>query len=246
MRVQSSGAFERRSAESIARAIELDIIKRDLPVGTMIGSEAELMERFNASRGVIREAVTLIESHMLAETRRGVGGGLRVAEPSPSAVESLVSIYLARKKASEAELFETRSALEVLAMRQALAQLDEAGIAQLRAEMSHELGADEDLSQASQRFHNLLGHLSGNTVLELFIPTLSGLVGEMWALPRAKPSERARAKTWAVVAAGHNEIIEAMLDGDEDRAVSLLVRHLEGITDALRESDRLLQARPHQ
>ena len=33
MRVASSGAFERRSAESIARAIELEIIGADLAVG---------------------------------------------------------------------------------------------------------------------------------------------------------------------------------------------------------------------
>jgi DNA-binding FadR family transcriptional regulator len=100
MRARDSGAPTRRSAEIIARAIELDIIARDLPVGTRVGSEAELMERFGASRGVIREAVTLVESHMLAETRRGLGGGLVVAEPLPSVVEGIVSLYLARTTVS--------------------------------------------------------------------------------------------------------------------------------------------------
>ena len=198
MRVASSGAFERRSAESIARAIELDIIGADLAVGAMIGSEADLMQRFNASRGVIREAVCLVESHMLAETRKGVGGGVVVAEPAPSVVEGIVSLYLARKKASEVELLEARLALEVMAMRTTLDQLDDRGVELLEAEMAHTLGPDEDLTKASQRFHNLIAHLSGNTVLQLFIPTMTALVEEMWDLPRGPMSARGEVRDLGV------------------------------------------------
>src|SRR5215471_8641905 len=155
MRVRASGTFERRSAESIARAIELEIISRDLAPGTFIGSEADLMEQYAASRGVIREAVTLVESHMLAETRRGVGGGLVVAEPAQSVVEDVVSLYLARKKASEGDLLEARLALEVLALRKTMATLDDDGVRLLQEEMAYTLGPDEDVAEASQRFHNL-------------------------------------------------------------------------------------------
>jgi DNA-binding FadR family transcriptional regulator len=245
MRVQSSGAFERRSAESIARAIELDIIGRDLPVGTMIGSEAELMERFNASRGVIREAVTLVESHMLAETRRGVGGGVVVAEPSPSVVEGIVSLYLARKKASEVELLETRLALEVMAMRKTLDQLDERGVELLEAEKAYTPGPDDDLTAASQRLHNLLAHLSGNRVLEVFIPALTALVQEMWDQPRGPMSKRARDKIWSVVTSRHNKIIDAMLAQDVELAVALLEDHLDDVTAALRADERSVQVSGH-
>ncbi len=245
MRVASSGAFERRSAESIARASELDIIGADLAVGAMIGSEADLMQRFNASRGVIREAVCLVESHMLAETRKGVGGGVVVAEPAPSVVEGIVSLYLARKKASEVELLEARLALEVMAMRTTVDQLDDRGVALLEAEMAHTLGPDEDLTKASQRFHNLIAQLSGNTVLALFIPTMTALVEEMWDLPRGPMSARARSETWASVASAHNEIIAAMLAKDVEGAVALLERHLEHVTAALGRDDRRVQVKQH-
>jgi DNA-binding FadR family transcriptional regulator len=245
MRVASSGAFERRSAESIARAIELEIIGADLAVGAMIGSEADLMERFNASRGVIREAVCLVESHMLAETRKGVGGGVVVAEPAPSVVEGIVSLYLARNKASEVELLEARLALEVMAMRTTLDQLDDRGVELLEAEMAHTLGPDEDLTKASQRFHNLIAQLSGNTVLQLFIPTMTALVEEMWDLPRGAMSARARSETWASVASAHNEIIAAMLAKDVEGAVALLERHLEQVTAALGRDDRRVQVKQY-
>jgi DNA-binding FadR family transcriptional regulator len=245
MRVASSGAFERRSAENIARAIELEIIGAELAVGAMIGSEADLMVRFNASRGVIREAVCLVESHMLAETRRGVGGGVVVAEPAPSVVEGIVSLYLARNRASEVELLETRLALEVMAMRKTLDQLDDRGVDLLEAEMAHTLGPDEDFTKASQRFHNLIAHLSGNTVLQLFIPTMTALVEEMWDLPRGPMTERARSKTWASVASAHTEIIEAMLAKDVEGAVALLERHLEVVTAALGRDDRRVQVKEY-
>jgi DNA-binding FadR family transcriptional regulator len=243
MRVRTSGTFERRSAESIARAIELEIINRDLAPGTFIGSEAHLMEQYAASRGVIREAVTLVESHMLAETRRGVGGGLVVAEPEQSVVEDLVSLYLARKKASEGELLEARLALEVLALRKTMAALDERGLKLLQEEMTYTLVPDEDVAEASQRFHKLIATLSGNTVLQVFIPTMTALVEEMW-VPPGRLTKRLRAQTWHRVAAHHAEIITAMLHGDTDAAVDRLVHHLEDSMAILRAGDRRLQVNP--
>lgn len=244
MRIRSSGAFEPRSAESIARAIELDIVGRDLPPGAMIGSEAELMEQFGASRGVIREAVTLLESHMLAETRRGVGGGLVVAEPAPSVVEDLVSLYLVRKNASEVEVLETRLALEVMAMRRAMERLDADGVAALEAERDHVLGDGENLTRASHRFHNLLAELSGNTVLQLFIPAMSAMVGEMWDLPRRRLSAKTRASAWARTSHAHNAIIDAMLKKDVELAVDLLEHHLELVATALAPRGRRVQLPP--
>jgi DNA-binding FadR family transcriptional regulator len=245
MRVRASGAFERRSAESIARSIELNIINSDLEPGTFIGSEADLMQQYSASRGVIREAVCLVESHMLAETRRGVGGGLVVAEPAETVVEDIVSLYLARKKASEAELLEARVELEVLALRKTMGSLDEDGIKLLKAEMARSLEPGEDVAVASQRFHNLIATLSGNAVLQLFIPTMTALVQEMW-VPPGRLTDRLRLKTWQGVAGHHNEIIVAILAEDIDEAVARLQRHLEESMATLRVGKRRVRAAPFE
>jgi DNA-binding FadR family transcriptional regulator len=205
----------------------------------MVGSEAELMARFAASRGVIREAVTLVESHMLAETRRGVGGGLVVAEPAPSVVEGIVSLYLARKHATGLELLETRIALEVMAMRQVLERLDGHGVEALRAEMARPLSRNENLTAASHRFHNLLADLSGNTVLQLFIPTMSALVGEMWEVPRRGLKAAQRADLWSQTSSVHAEIIQSMLRGDGPEAVRLLEQHLTVVASSLSQTARL-------
>jgi DNA-binding FadR family transcriptional regulator len=238
------GAPVRRAAEGIARAIELDIIASDMAPGTRIGSEADLMERYGASRGVIREAVTLVESHMLARTRRGVNGGLMVVEPNERVVVDAVSLFLARQKASEVEVHEIRIALEVLALRKTMAHLDDEARAVLQREMDHELGPDEDIAAASQRFHVALGALSGNQVLRLFVPITTGLVEEMWSKPHPSPTPDQREALWIHVSSCHRRIIEAMLDGRGDLAAALLQVHLEEVAEEIASSAQLVRARP--
>lgn len=242
MRIRGSEVATRRAAEAIARAIELDIIAADLPPGAMIGSEAELIERYGVSRGVIREAVTLVESHMLAETRRGIGGGLVVAEPDASVVEDIVSLFLARKKATEHELHEVRIALEVLALRKVMANLDDHARTVLRDELAYEPSATEDMTAASQRFHLALAELSGNKVLQLFVPTTTALVEEMWTNPEPM-TRKQRRDLWTTVSSCHAEIIQAMLTGRTEFAVALLQVHLEQVADAI-EVNRQVQVSP--
>jgi DNA-binding GntR family transcriptional regulator len=133
-------------------------------------------------------------------------------------VEGIMSLYLARKKASEVELLETRLPLGIMAVRRTLDQLDDRGTALLEAELARPLDPDEDLTAASHRFHNLVAELSGNTVLQVFIPTLCALVGEMLDVPGDRMSATERSETWARVAAAHDLVIVAMLERDVQRA----------------------------
>jgi DNA-binding FadR family transcriptional regulator len=132
-----------------------------------------------------------------------------------------------------------------MALRETFERLDDTGIVLLEAEMAHVLQPEEDLTEASQRLHNLLAELSGNTVLQLFIPTMTALVQEMWDLPRKPVSARTRATTWAGVASTHNEIIAAILRKDVDLAADLLQSHLEVVTRSLRARKRRVQMKEH-
>jgi DNA-binding FadR family transcriptional regulator len=216
----------------------------DLEPGSRIGSEAELMEKYDASRGVIREAVTLVESHMLAHTKRGVGGGLVVAEPDPRVVGDIVSLFLARQKASEFEVHEVRIALEVLALRKTAARLDDNARKVLEAERDHQLAPNENIAAASQRFHVAIAELSGNRVLQLFIPITTALVQEMWSQPNPDPSPAEREQIWNHVTAVHGRIIEALLGGRVELAASLLQVHLEEVAETIAADAQLVRANP--
>lgn len=80
-----------KRAEAVARSILYAVVAEQLPAGTLLGSEAELMAEHDVSRAVLREAVRLLEHHRVAVMRRGPGGGLFVAEPSVDAVIDVVA-----------------------------------------------------------------------------------------------------------------------------------------------------------
>ena len=62
-------------ATVVARSIENQVVALGWPVGEVLGSEAELLERFGVSRAVLREAVRIVEHTGAARMRRGPGGG---------------------------------------------------------------------------------------------------------------------------------------------------------------------------
>src|SRR5262245_41303067 len=77
---------ERKVASRVADLIIRDIGKNGWQIGSVIGSESELLDRYDVSRAVFRESVRLLEHLGVATTRRGPGGGLVVTKPSTSAV----------------------------------------------------------------------------------------------------------------------------------------------------------------
>ncbi len=96
-------------AAGVARAILRDVIDRGWPVGEVLGSQSELMERYGVSRAVFREAVRLVENQQVASMRRGPGGGLVVTEPTVDAIIDAAVLYLHRVNSRLDEVFEARS-----------------------------------------------------------------------------------------------------------------------------------------
>ena len=99
------------------------------PVGDVLGSEADLLERYQVSRAVFREAVRLVEHQQVARTRRGPGGGLVITEPTVGAVIDAVVLYLHRVDARLDEIFEARIILEEIACQLAAERTDEDDLA---------------------------------------------------------------------------------------------------------------------
>src|SRR5215213_5182633 len=82
-----------RLAVSLARSIEREIIALGWPVGTVLGSEPELVARFGVSRGVLREAIRLLEKHPVARIQLGRRAGLLVTAATSSSVTTALAIY---------------------------------------------------------------------------------------------------------------------------------------------------------
>src|SRR6202046_2432527 len=148
-----------KRAAKVADLIIEDVMALGWPVGEVLGSEADLLEQYQVSRAVFREAVRLLEHEQVARTRRGPGGGLVIAEPSMGAVTDAVVLYLHRMDARLDEIFEARIILEEIACQLASERTDENDLAQLRRFTTEApISAEDD----PRELHGLVAAISRN------------------------------------------------------------------------------------
>jgi DNA-binding FadR family transcriptional regulator len=220
-------------ASRIARRIEADVIQAGWPVGRNLGSESELREHYGVSRSVLREAVRLVEHHQVARMRRGPGGGFFVSAPDSVSATRAIVIYLEYRGTSVQDLLYARLLIEPPAAASAARRLSENGVASLRRTL--EKGRLREWSpgiEAHDTLHPLLGELSGNPALRLFVDVLIRFT-ERYAdqLRRLTKADLESAKAGAEEA--HAKIAEAVIAGDADRASSRMARHLEAVAEWL-------------
>jgi DNA-binding FadR family transcriptional regulator len=225
-----------KAAESLARQIEAEIIARGWPVGELLGIEADLLVRYGVSRPVLREAVRLLEHHMVATTRRGTGGGLRVTAPDSSAVASAAALYLDYRGVRISQLYAARATLESRCVELTTARLDEVGIARLRGTVDAISGMDVvTLLDHAHDLEGAIAELSGDPVLTLFVEVLLRLAHQHLTPPEerlehAEAIERMRRAQLAIA--------DAVLAGDTETARIRLNRYLEAAAKAYRRQVR--------
>jgi DNA-binding FadR family transcriptional regulator len=215
-------------AEVVAGRLRDDIGASGWPVGSVVGSESDLLARYGISRAVLREAVRLLEYHSVARMRRGPGGGLVVGTPDPQASIDTMALYLEYRKVSAADLLAVRDAVELGMISRVTARHDEPGIADRldRAVRYVAEGPVED-EDKDDHFHSELGELAGNPVLALFLRILTELWRRHSAGERAEATPEARAEVEHV----HRRITEAVLAGDEGLARHRMRRHLAALNE---------------
>ncbi len=230
----------RKLGETLAERIEDEIIADGWKVGDVIGSEADLCERYGVSRAVFREAIRIVGHHGVAEMRRGPGGGLVVVAPRVDAAVRTLSLNLEYLDISAHQINEARTAIELACVRSAIENLTEEGEARIREFLDGEVDlimasrdpAEPSADYPSNRFHLLLAELTGNPAMLLFVQILSRVTSRH-SSPAASRADLA--KTAAEVHKAHSRIAEAILSRDADAAERRMRRHLAAIVDYLHD-----------
>lgn len=226
-------------AAQVARRIEEDIIRAGWPVGTVLGSEQALIERYGVSRAVFREAVRIVEHHQVAATRRGPAGGLVVRAPDEAAVATALGVYLEHIGVTIESILRARAIVESLAATLAPTRITEADIGVLRGIITGEqAGNDPTDLEAHHALHHAIAVASGNPVLVLFVDVLNALALRYCAREFLAPSHgdgqphgdiAPPAEVTEQIHLDHAAIAEAVIGGDAARAEHLAIEHIEAM-----------------
>jgi DNA-binding FadR family transcriptional regulator len=220
---------ERKRAELVAAHIERDIVAMGWPVGKVIGSEAALVQKYGVSRAVFREAVRLIEHHMVGRMRPGPGGGLVVGEPDPEAVARAMSVYLSFAKVRGSQLLEIRSSIEGFAGELAAQRATDEERLQLRQLVENEVERAAASPWAAKEFHLKVAEMAHNPAIYLFVRCLVDLAEER-TIPEDERHEAAVRMNRV-----HAKIAEAIISGDSALARYRMGKHVNAIGPWLSE-----------
>ena len=210
-------------ASKVADRIIDEIARGGWQVGSVVGSENELLDRYGISRAIFREAVRLLEHVGIATTRRGPGGGLVVTEPSTAAVIQAFLVYLTHTGMSLEELLDARVSLESSIVRLAAERADEVHIALLRDRVVEDRARDRLDAAEHHVLHTMIARSACNPAAELFADVL-GRMTARWSYPRT--GRRERSEALEASAHAHEQLVHAIAAGDAGLAEQRMRRHL--------------------
>jgi len=219
---------EPKMADRVATVLRRMFIRGEIPEGTMLPSESELMERFGVSRPTLREAFRVLESESLIVVQRGVRGGARVTRPRRETLARYAGVILEYEGVTLRDVYDARIALETPMVVQLATERNAKAIAELECivEAEEQLKPGSDAVVQLTDFHAAIARLSGNKTLQIVSDMLHHIVEK--ANRSLQPTEGARAaQAVRRSAKTHRMALELIKAGEADKAGELWKKHLQ-------------------
>ncbi|MDD9876004.1 MAG: GntR family transcriptional regulator [Magnetovibrio sp.] len=239
--VQFTAIKATRMSDTVIQQIEEMILDGALRPGERLPPERELAEQLGISRPTLREAIVILESKGLLESRRR--GGTFVCDVSePSISDPLIDLIKSRPD-TVIDVLELRSALEETAAEHAARRATPEDREAIRAKHQELLdiyadpdGDNEAEARVDAELHMAIAEASHNVALVHVMRGLMQVLKEGIAFNldklRDEPANHAR------VRAQHAEICAAVLEGDPARARAAAAEHLRFVHETLSEHQR--------
>jgi DNA-binding FadR family transcriptional regulator len=218
-----------RLSDKIERDLEDLIASGEFQVGSRLPGERLLMQRLSASRPVIREAITRLESRGLL--RVYPSRGTFVTGTPEWGIKAQWQSWVAKDRSKVLSLLEVRESLEILAAQLAAERASESEIAELRLvhtcfEQQVTRGNVSDMSHWDKLFHYQLAVCSGNEVLASFVQNANDTIVTQRRSLLAAPGTAVRSL------AEHAQILEAVERHQPNEAVAAVRTHISSSREA--------------
>jgi DNA-binding FadR family transcriptional regulator len=213
----------KRTFELIVDLLKDRILSGEFSPGDRLPAERSLAEALGVGRPSVREAYRALELMGIVDIRKGVVGGAFIKAPSQlSASETITDLlrmqHVELTTLAEARLFIERGTAELAAKRATPADIKKLTEILERAKVLMEKG--EQIADLGIEFHLKIAATGGNPLLSMSLTSIMELMRRVlrrWVPPAEATQFELRE---------HFILLDAIADGDADRAVQLMDQHL--------------------
>jgi len=212
-------------AEALAQEIVHEIVSRKLAPGTLLSSEAQMLEDYGVGRGSLREALRILEVHGLITMKPGRNGGPMVIEVGARDYGRMATLFFHLGGMTFRQLVDARLVLEPLMARLAAERRGQELEGQLADPTTTQVEDDTTYFDATKDFHRGVASMSGNPVLNLLCVSLEDIFRDQVNGFLSPNDERRH------VLEVHSAIAAAIAEGDADAAERLMREHMQEYAD---------------
>jgi GntR family transcriptional repressor for pyruvate dehydrogenase complex len=210
--------------DQVVQAIEAQILSGRLAMGARLPAERDFSERLGVSRPVVREAVRILTTRGLLDTRHGIGTTVR-AVSRDEVVKPLTLFLRARgEEIGIQHLHQVRSSLEVENAGLAAEHGTDGDVEDLRRicrEMEAASADPAEFSIKDSQFHRRLSEATHNPLLILLLASIHDMMREVRTLVANHSGLCER------VMPTHLRILESVAAHDAAGARASMREHLE-------------------
>lgn len=215
----------KRAYEHLVEEIEGAVLSGAVRPGEHLPSERDLREQFKVSRATVREALRVLESHGLVQSRPGDPRGPKVLPISSTPLLKSMERFASRTKAGLGAVLEFRIVLEgaaafLAAHHRTQEDLDrlEVHVADL-AKATHEQSL-EAISRADLAFHEAMATAGGNALIQVSNRAVRGVSLEL--ITKRLDGQLGSAEMMSSWVDRHAALLAAITDRDAERAAELV------------------------
>ncbi|MCL5994637.1 MAG: FadR family transcriptional regulator [Chloroflexi bacterium] len=220
-------------SEDICQQLVNLIASGELPPGSKLPSEYELMSKLGVGRSSVREALRALSLLGMIETRQG--DGAYVAGRDTDSFRKSITWHSLVSVQTGLEFIEARKVVELGVIELAAQRATPEDIAQLEQLVTSMVDSMSDVDRFAEldtAFHTMLAEIAGNNLLLQFLINLRDLLHRfiLGDLRKSTPSEIPQ------YVAEHKAVVQAIKDGEVALAAQILRKHMDDVAGRLRTS----------
>lgn len=221
--------------EQVIEQIQKNIMDGTFKNGDKLPSERELSEKMAVSRTSIREALRVLETMGVVESRQGEGNFI-CSNIEKSLLQPL-SMMFKLNNGSWSDIFELRNILEIECARLCSLRATDLDCRELESivhDMEKETFGENRLNilvDLDKKFHNSLSRMSKNYLIESLFITTSNLFEKFIEDARYKIISYDSAKGSRNLLIQHKNICEAIIKKDEEATIESMRKHMKYVIE---------------